>query len=368
MHGERVEAVTLPSVAVALFQPVIAHYRVGLFSRVAGLSEHDVVLFSEAPSMESAIIDGSHQVELEVRHSRTLRIGPIWFVPRSIREALIGDWDAIVLSWNVRQIELLVVLLIARLRGIRTLLWGHGVGKSRRRSVRLLRRLQARLASAVLVYSSRGRDDVLAIEPAAAVTVVENTTGREPPSADDLLAQPAYHVGYVGRLYPEKHLDRLLEALAIVRESGLPLRATLLGDGPSRSTLESLAHTLGDGVVQFLPPTGDWDVVKSFLKQVDLVIFPEIAGLGVVDAFAAARGVVAISDTSRNPPEVDNVVDGVTGLLYPDATPDSLARCLLRAYTTPNLLADMSRAAADHYKARLLIDDAAHSFVAALSA
>ncbi|MBS7812021.1 glycosyltransferase [Roseococcus pinisoli] len=54
-------------------------------------------------------------------------------------------------------------------------------------------------------------------------------------------------IGTVAALRPEKALDRLLRACALVMKSGTPFRLAIIGDGPQRPSLESLAEELGLG-------------------------------------------------------------------------------------------------------------------------
>jgi glycosyltransferase involved in cell wall biosynthesis len=51
----------------------------------------------------------------------------------------------------------------------------------------------------------------------------------------------------LGRMVPKKGFDVLLKALALLRADGLVFEADLVGDGPMRPELESLAYTLGLG-------------------------------------------------------------------------------------------------------------------------
>ncbi len=67
------------------------------------------------------------------------------------------------------------------------------------------------------------------------------------PDATDLL--------FIGELRAIKGVDWLLDTLADLREAGLPLTATIVGDGPDREALKSRTVQLGlDTAVRFLPP------------------------------------------------------------------------------------------------------------------
>jgi len=58
-------------------------------------------------------------------------------------------------------------------------------------------------------------------------------------------------IGTIAALRAEKNIARLLRAVARLRQSR-PVRLVVVGDGPERSALEALAHSLGiDGATLF---------------------------------------------------------------------------------------------------------------------
>src|SRR5207247_10682635 len=86
--------------------------------------------------------------------------------------------------------------------------------------------------------------------PAERGHVVRNAGPGDPPPlprehARDLLRVPEgrFHVGWVGRVTPEKGADVLLEAVGALGD--LSLVASVLGDGPARPQLEALAVRRG---------------------------------------------------------------------------------------------------------------------------
>ena len=60
------------------------------------------------------------------------------------------------------------------------------------------------------------------------------------------------------------------------------------------------------------------------------------------------------------------MVDGETGLVYSPATVEGLARCLERAYESPDLLERLSTNAGELYRERLTLDRAVDRFVSVL--
>ena len=173
-----------------------------------------------------------------------------------------------------------------------------------------------RHVSAFLAVSEFVRDKhVEAGMDAARIRVKPNFVApmprREGPGGDFL---------YLGRLSPEKGLDRL-----VGRWRDVPGRLVVVGDGPDRARLEAAAPD----TVEFcgsVPP----DQVGGYLARARALVLPSICYEGaprtVVEAYAAGVPVIA----NRNGALPSVVADGVTGLLVDPASPggwrDALAR------------------------------------------
>jgi glycosyltransferase involved in cell wall biosynthesis len=136
----------------------------------------------------------------------------------------------------------------------------------------------------------------------------------------------------VGRLAEQKGVDVAIEALRRIREREPAAVLVVLGEGPERPRLETLA---GDGV--YLPGrVGD---VAAWYRRAELLVHPvrwEGFGLALLEAMLAGKPVVATRISSA--PEI--VADGETGLLVAPDGPAALAEAALA------LLADPTRAAA----------------------
>lgn len=348
---------------VALFQPLLAHYRVDLFNEFDRQLGGGLTVFTVAADPTTNLAGADHRLATDRRPARTWKVGPAWFVPAAIREVWSRRWDVVVLSWNLRQVELVPALLLARWRGVPVLLWGHGLGTSRSRPVLAVRRWQARRSAGVVTYSEAGRLDIEALAPGCPVTVLLNTTGRPAPDHDDELRGALGRVAFLGRLLRHKRPDLLIGAVAALRGEGLDLSVDLVGDGPERAALEAQVDRSGlADRVRWHGQVTDWDEVRAIVAGVDLVVLPSHAGLAVVDAFAVARAVVVTDDPSQNPPEAELVVDGETGYRYGPETVEALADCLRRAYAQPATLDAMSARVARLYRERLQLATAAATF------
>jgi colanic acid/amylovoran biosynthesis glycosyltransferase len=141
---------------------------------------------------------------------------------------------------------------------------------------------------------------------------------------------------YVGRLVPEKGQAVLLRALALLRERGRPVRATLVGEGPRRVALEALAAELGVAAhTQFTGALGQ-DEVHALYETSSLFCLPSFAeGIPCVLMEAMAMELPVVSTFVAGIPEL--VDDGHNGLLVAPGRADQLARVLEWLLADPEL-------------------------------
>jgi colanic acid/amylovoran biosynthesis glycosyltransferase len=154
--------------------------------------------------------------------------------------------------------------------------------------------------------------------------------------------QPPVRVLSVGRLVPVKGHAVLLAALAELLGRDVTVQATIVGDGPLRSALESSAERLGvDSHVTFAGAIGQ-DRIRSYYAEADIFCLPSFAeGLPVVLMEAMATGVPVVASRIMGVPEL--VEDGVSGVLVRPGRVDELAAALAGLSAAPDVRASMGR-------------------------
>lgn len=148
-------------------------------------------------------------------------------------------------------------------------------------------------------------------------------------------------VGTLGRYETQKGLRYLLEAVPLVLRRRPNTEFLLVGDGPLREELESLARDLGiERAVHF---TGWRDDVPDVLRVMDVFCLAslwETFGLVLAEAMLASLPVVATRVDAI--PEV--TADGETGILVAPRDPHALASGVLRLLEDPDLARRMGAA------------------------
>jgi glycosyltransferase involved in cell wall biosynthesis len=142
---------------------------------------------------------------------------------------------------------------------------------------------------------------------------------------------------YVGRLAQRKGLDYLLRAIEKVGCG----HCVIVGDGPQRKSLQSLAKNLQiqDRTIftGFVPE----DDLKNFYAAADFLILPSLAeGLPLVILEALALGVPVVATEVAGIPEI--ILDGYNGLVVPPRDADALSIAIKRLAADPELRKKMS--------------------------
>ena len=175
-------------------------------------------------------------------------------------------------------------------------------------------------------------------------------------------------VGYLGRLTEQKGVDTLLRAFATLSgSSSLAPTPTLavVGDGPAKASLLTLAASLGLAErVRFLPSVPHADV-PTVLRAMDVLVLPsrttprlrEQFGRVLIEGMAA--GCVVIGSSSG---AIGDVI-GDAGLVFPEENPEALAASLKRALWEPELAESLREKGRERVRSRYTWDAIAERLV-----
>jgi glycosyltransferase involved in cell wall biosynthesis len=138
-------------------------------------------------------------------------------------------------------------------------------------------------------------------QPHAMVRIVRNGIGEG--EFDPVTPKPdATDLVVVGELRPVKAIDVLIEAIAILKQSGRRVTATIAGEGPEGAALKAQAGRLGvAGQVRFI---GHFPARQAFALGRTFVIPSRAESLPYVVLEAAAAGVPIIATNVGGVPEI----------------------------------------------------------------
>jgi len=194
------------------------------------------------------------------------------------------------------------------------------------------------LATETTRYAPRGRP----------VTVVPYGVDLDRFQPASRLIRDHIVIGAASRLSPEKGLDDLIEAFAIVRRQfGDRVSLRIAGEGPERSKLEAQIARLGLGDALTLAGWLEHGDLPGFLQDLDIFTLPSTwEGFGVSAVEASAMQLPVVGTNIHGIP--DAVRDGATGLLVPPSDPPALAAALVRLIEDPTLRTKLGAAGREY--------------------
>jgi len=145
----------------------------------------------------------------------------------------------------------------------------------------------------------------------------------------DRNSQEYINIGTVRNLTPKYGLEYLIKAASKLLDKGHKLKLTIIGDGPSRDLLESIASRLGIGDrAEFVGFIANEKVVE-YLNNFDIFVMPSIGEgetFGVAAVEAMATGLPVVASRIGGLPEV--IDDGKTGILVEPGNVEELTKAL----------------------------------------
>jgi glycosyltransferase involved in cell wall biosynthesis len=330
---------------VAIVHPLLAHYRVPVFDLLARSTGIDLTVICDMHPTGS--LKGARPTEaFRCEHAPQYKLGPMISHPAMLAAATSGRFDAVVLTWNVRLLELIPALLACRARGTASVLWGHGYSKSDSIMRRTLRRRMVSLADATLLYGRMEQERLQAAgyqrtfvapnaidQSAIAAATVEWTADKERLRSwqKERGVDDGRLVVFISRIEPDKRVDLLLDAFRLAQQKVPGLRLAIIGGGSGLEPARAYAAELGvASSTTFTGPIYEERDIAPWCLSAGCFAYPEAIGLSIQHAFGYGLPVVTNDCLASHNPEIEALEPGVNGLLYARGDATAFADSILR--------------------------------------
>ena len=140
----------------------------------------------------------------------------------------------------------------------------------------------------------------------------------------------------MARLAPDKGLEYLISAAAILLRSERRFQVVIAGDGPVRAQLEELTRKLG--VADWVTFLGFREDVSDLLAASDLVVLPSLReglSISLLEAMAAGKPIIATSIGSHREVASQSEI----ALVVPPADASALCNAILELVQNPSQMA-----------------------------
>ncbi len=337
-------------IRITFVEPSLGAYRVPLFRGLAARDGIDLKLYYATSGRPNAKPEG-FKAELVERKTYRVLGAPVYWQQSQLDAVDPLRTDVVCFDWDVHYASLVPALLKARRQGVATMLFGHGTSKNDGTWKASPRYALARLADVLVTYSIGARqayldrdwpvERVFAAPNALdldAIDAVQRQTRSDPENLRRFRESKGLGNGpvllFVARLDPPRRVDVLLEAISHLDRTYPDLSLAIVGEGPSRDELKTLATRLGiAGRVHFVGALYDEAELAKWFCAADLFAFPSFMGLSALHALGYGLPIVTGNDRWAHGPEVEAVVDGETGLLFEHNQPLAMAQAIQRLLT-----------------------------------
>jgi len=369
-----------PRINVGFFSPVLPHYRLSVFAKLAQTNDLDLtVYYSDKPpywgmkTVEPHDLFPTRKVGIKAiklgRHEFLYQEGITEIVSKGLH-------DVIVLNSNPRLLSNFPAIYVARRRKIGVVWWGLGLMPNQSAVTLAVRRWLMRIPDAVALYTKRGRDYFVAHGvPPEKVFVAQNSIDVSDCLAESSLwnEQRLLHFQstngiagrkvllYCARLKKWKRLDLLLVALGALVKDDPSYFLVVIGDGKCKDEFQRFAHKLGlNRNILWLGSIYEQSKLAPWFLSAKALVNPEVLGLTVFHSFAYGLPCVTCDSSRHQAPEAEAVRHEWNGLLFKQGNIEDLKACIKRICTDEALLSRLRKNAkttvVEEYSVEKMVD------------
>jgi len=349
---------------LALQQRVLPTYRVPFFERLNAACEGGMSLFTGLPQPSEGITITDKIRISYYRLGRNLHLfgGALYLCYQVGLQDWLKEWnpDALIVEANPRYLSTSSAVRWMHKQDKPVIGWGLGAPpvssfRQRRRSAFLSQ------FDAMICYSQRGADEYAREGfPLDNLFVAHNAVSPAPtwplPERPNAFKEKPC-VLFVGRLQFRKNVDLLLGACA---EMDSQPRLVIVGDGPERDELESLAQEIYPSA-EFVGAKHGTQL-KPYFMEADLFVLPGTGGLAVQEAMSYGLPIIVAQGDGTQ----DDLVREENGWQIPPDDLDALISAMKDALSDVARLREMGKESYRIVKEEINIEKMVETFVRVL--
>lgn len=235
--------------------------------------------------------------------------------------------DVVVINGNPRIINYMMLFFILKLRGIKTVWWGHGWSAGSHGLLSKFRISMMRMANAVLVYTDKEK---YALGLANAFALNNGLDSKEIQCSIKLANATrrnfdgVFYLVFIGRLTKKTNLELLLMALSGTNSK---VHLNVIGDGENSVYYKSLAKSLGvaDRIHWHGAVFEECDIAKVMLTS-HAFIYAGSVGLSLIHAFNYGLPAIIHSNFKNHMPEFAAFKNDYNGVSFEEGNHIELSK------------------------------------------
>lgn len=322
-------------------------YRRAVLQQLCASELLDVTLASDTSikSGKLSVLNEDQLIEITGKPERFLKLhnisilGHVFGQIGLVSHLLRTNYDVVVLLGDYKILSYYICLLICRFRGMKTLLWTHGLLKPDRKSFnKFIRELFYQLSDGFLLYGYRAVELLKGtLRKDLHYTVIGNSVDYTAIARHvqiDSNLRSLNKLVYIGRVNQDKKLELLLDALQLTNTE---LNLEIIGSGDALAALKKKAIDLKRGNVTFHGEMDNEVDIASIMNASSVAVIPGDIGLSAIHSLSYGLSVVTHDKFELHKPEVEALTESETGYYYKYDDVSDLANKIDRALSSaPN--------------------------------
>jgi len=332
------------NINVHIFQNGLPFYRVPFFS---SLYKRGLKITVHTPLKKDSIFKYYRDFTWVNYLGETISFLDIFYFQKGIFGVKFSKKDIIVIPGEPRNLSFMFIILIARIRGIPIVWWGHYWSSTSSKKNLKLRILLAKLCSSIIFYTDREvenfkskfstKKNIYALNNGPNIKEINKYRKKYIPELRK------YELVFIGRLTKKSQLENLIHALSILKSSGFYCLLNVIGIGKEEESLKLLSSQLNvSDLVKWHGSIFSEKKIAEVMNISKLFVYPGAVGLSLTHAFAYGIPAVIHSNKSKHMPEIAAFKDGENGYSYDLNSVNSLAITIKKAIENDNTLNMMS--------------------------
>lgn len=362
---------------LALQQRVFPNYRAPFFDLLASACDGGMSLFTGLPRAEEGIVVAKELQVTRYKLGDNIHLfGGNFYL---CYQRGLMDWlreqnpDALIVEANPRYLSTSSAVRWMHNKNKPVIGWGLGspplsgplAGFRQTRRLSFLTQFDA-----LISYSQRGAEEYAALGfPREKIFVAHNSVAMPPSSllpSRPLTFDPSTGSGralrpnilFIGRLQARKRIDLLLRACAEIKQD---IKLVIIGEGPERTALESLAKEIYPSA-EFIGARHGVEL-KPYFTQADLFVLPGTGGLAVQEAMSYGLPVIVAQGDGTQ----DDLVRKENGWQIPPDDFEALVSKMKDALSDAARLRKMGEESYRVVKEEINIEKMVETFITALN-
>lgn len=348
-----------------ILQTVAPDYRSKLYEYISSETNSSFKVYAGLTYFEPTVKTNTHIRSLSIITNRFI-LGKRFLIQ-------FGMWadvlkcKVLVMEVNPRIISNWIILVLRKLFGKKTIVWGHAWPRSGKKSkTNYLRKLMRRLSNSVIVYTKSQMNELKAEEPNLIINVAPNALyyGDEMEPDIKVKKEGINDIIYVGRLTKLKKPLVLLEAFhQSIDNLDKSVMLYFIGDGEEKVVLQDYInkHKLKSRVI-LAGHIGDYDQLKQYYSKSLFSVSPGYIGLSVTQSLGFGVPML-VSRNENHSPELEAIIEGFNSLFFETDDLNSLKEKITTIFRDKKKWIDKRQEISERCKEQYSINAMGNTFI-----